>query len=349
MKKILLSLAFVGVLAAASCSREPLFQEEHPFAETGNLSVNIVLDGDGLTRAAYTAETDSEKKLSDIQLLIFHADGKLAYYRDLGTSQSIDDICLTCGDKTVWVVANAPDLSSVGSLSELTAKSIELAENNDPDSDFVMAGHNSVTVGKDSSVGIVMTRFVSRIVLNRVTNGLPSAAGKLAVENVYLSNVVGNQTLAGGSDKPSLWYNQMGRQTDAVLSTAIIDGKTYMASAPKLTFRTVGASVNTNASLSGGPYLLYTYPNDATADVPGWSSGFTARKTCLVVTATLGGKRYYYPVAVGPTVRNNTYTVEMNITGPGSEDPGKPVDKDSFKATITTQSWQGTTVYTETI
>ncbi len=315
----------------------------------GELSINIAVDGCSMTKAAYTAETAAEKKITEVQLLIFHDDGSLAYYRNLGTSTSQDKISLVSGRKTVWAVANAGDLSKVKSLSDLEAIDIELAAHNDPGTDFVMAGSNTVNVGEISAVNVVMSRFVSRIVLNKVTNSLPSAAGTLTVNNAFLSNVVGNQTLADVADSPSDWYNQMGRETDAASSSAIIDGSGHPASAPALTFSQISRSVSNGSSLAGVPYLFYSYPNTTGSDLTGWSGNFSPRFTRLVVTASFGGNRYYYPVTVaGPTSRNNTYTVEMTITGPGSDDPDKPVSKDSFSATVTVQSWQGNTVYTET-
>ncbi len=340
----------MALMAAVSCSKTVTPHAQPQAPEIGSLSIDITLDGEMQTKAAYTTETTAEKKISSIQLLIFHADGSLAYYKNLGTSTSQSNISLTSGSKTVWAVANAGDLSSVKTLSALTATSIELAANNDPSSDFVMAGSNTVTVGSSTSVAITLSRFVSRIVLNKVTNGLPSAAGALTVNYAFLSNVVGNQTLAAGSDAPSTWYNKMGRKDGATSSSQIIDGSTYTATAPALTFKSIGSSVSNSSSLTGVPYLFYSYPNSTSTDANGWSTSFTARKTRLVVAATFGGTKYYYPVTItGPTARNNTYSVEMTITGPGSTDPDKPVEKSSFTATITTQSWQGNTVYTETI
>ncbi len=349
MKRNIIIPFLAAITVVFSCTREQLPQQTQE-PQNGLLSISIGLEGDSETRAAYTTETAAEKKITGIQLLIFHSDGSLAYYKNLGTSTSQSDISLTSGSKTVWAVANASDLSSVKTLSTLKSTSIELAANNDPNSDFVMAGNASVTVGSSTSVSVVMSRFVSRIVLNKVTNGLPSAAGSLTVNYAFLSNAVGNQTLAEGSDAPSSWYNKMGRKDGATASGQIIDGSTYTATAPNLTFRSISAAVGSNGSLSGVPYLFYSYPNSTTGDASGWSSTFTARKTRLVVAATFGGTKYYYPVTItGPTTRNSTYSVEMTITGPGSTDPDKPVDKGSFKATVSVQTWQGSTVYTETI
>ena len=78
-------------------------------------------------------------------------------------------------------------------------------------------------------------------------------------------------------------------------------------------------------------------------------STFYARKTRIVVTATIGGTKYYYPVLIDFPARNSAYTVELTITGLGSTDPDKPVEKGSITATVTVDPWQNGTVYSETI
>ena len=97
------------------------------------------------------------------------------------------------------------------------------------------------------------------------------------------------------------------------------------------------------------PYLFYCYPNSTTTDATGWSSSFTARKTRLVVAATIGGTKYYYPVVIDTPARNTAYTVELTITGLGSTDPDKPVQKGSITASVTVEGWASGAVYNETI
>ena len=47
--------------------------------------------------------------------------------------------------------------------------------------------------------------------------------------------------------------------------------------------------------------------------------------------------------------RNKTYTVGLTITGSGSDDPDKPVDKGSISVTLTVSGWAAGAVYDETI
>ena len=142
----------------------------------------------------------------------------------------------------------------------------------------------------------------------------------------------------------------MGRKDGATATGQIVDGSTYVASHPTLTFKSVGSSVANGASLTPTtPYLFYCYPNSTTTDATGWSSSFTARKTRLVVAATIGGTKYYYPVVIDTPARNTAYTVELTITGLGSTDPDKPVQKGSITASVTVEGWASGAVYNETI
>ena len=78
-------------------------------------------------------------------------------------------------------------------------------------------------------------------------------------------------------------------------------------------------------------------------------STFYKRKTRIVVTATIGGTKYYYPVLIDFPVRNSAYTVELTITGLGSTDPDKPVEKGTINASVTVEGWATGSIYNETI
>jgi hypothetical protein len=213
-----------------------------------------------------------------------------------------------------------------------------------------MAGSTTCTVSSSTTTAIItVNRFVSRVALAKVTNSLPDSYGSLTVNNVTLTNVVGNQNLAGAAT-PSTWYNKMGRKDGATASSQIIDGSSYLASCPTLTFKSISSSVANGSSLTPStPYLLYCYPNSTTTDATGWASSFTARKTRLVVTATISGTKYYYPVVIDTPQRNTAYTVELTITGLGSTDPDKPVQKGTISAIVSVQGWASGAVYEETI
>ena len=350
MKKTLFIMAAIAAMAC-SCDKN---SDCEPCQEETRASLNVSLDfeDDAQTRAtAYVTAQTYETAVNSVQVLVFDSSGALNSYQDAGTKTSGISISTTAGTKTVWAVVNGPDLSSVTTLSALQSKTIDLGSNSTANATgFVMAGSATCTVGASAATAsISVKRFAARVALAKVNNSLPGSYGALTINNVTLINVAGNQNLAGNASV-STWYNKMGRKDGATASSQIIDGSTYTASHPTLTYRSVGSSVANGASHSPStPYLFYTFPNPSTSDATGWSSSFTARKTRLVVAATIGGTKYYYPVVIDTPARNTAYTVELTITGLGSTDPDKPVQKGSITASVTVEGWASGAVYNETI
>ena len=350
MKK---GIFIMAAIAAIVCSCEPEndclpCQEE----KTATLNVSLDFEDDTQTKAtSYVTSQTYETAVNNVQILVFDSTGALNAYVDADKSVAGITINTTTGSKTVWAVVNCPDLSSVTTIGGMTAKTIDLGDNSTTSSEgFVMAGSTTCTVSSSTATAIItVNRFVSRVALAKVTNSLPDSYGSLTVNNVTLTNVVGNQNLAGAAT-PSTWYNKMGRKDGATASSQIIDGSSYLASCPTLTFKSISSSVANGSSLTPStPYLLYCYPNSTTTDATGWASSFTARKTRLVVTATISGTKYYYPVVIDTPQRNTAYTVELTITGLGSTDPDKPVQKGTISAIVSVQGWASGAVYEETI
>ena len=217
-----------------------------------------------------------------------------------------------------------------------------------------MAGSSTATVssGSSASCAITVSRLAARVALTSVVNNLPSSYGAITINRVFLSNVVGNQNIAG-SAAVSTWYNKEGRADESTRNTAhIIDGSTYKASCESLTYRNVGNSVSNGSSLTPStPYLFYSYANSATTAPNGFSSSFAAQRSVLVVVATVSGTTYYYPVVLDDAViaRNTAYTVGLTITGLGSDDPNKPVSKGNLTASVTVSGWATGATYDETI
>ena len=322
------------------------------YAEPAVLDITLCLEQEPTTKAtAYLSSQTYEKQVNNVQILVFDSSGALNIYKDVGTATSGISINTTTGPKTIWAVINGPSLASIKTLSALRNTAVDLGNNSTTASEgFVMSGSSEITVGSAStSVSIQVERLLSRVALQKITNSLPASYGTMTINNVCLTNVVGNQNLAGAATI-STWYNKMGRKDGATTSSQIIDGATYLASHPTLTFKSVESSVASGASHTPTtPYLFYTFPNSTGNDVTGWATSFTARKTRLVVAATIGGKKYYYPVVIDTPSRNNAYTIELTITGLGSTDPDTPVVKGSVNASITVLGWTSGTVYEEII
>ena len=351
MKKTLFIMAAIAAMAC-SCDKN---SDCEPCQEAGTkatLNVSLDFEDEPQTRAtSYVTAQTYETKVNDVQVLVFDSTGALNAYVDADTKTSGISISTTAGSKTVWAVVNGPNLSSITTLSALQSTAVDLGANSTTETTgFVMAGSTTCTVGSSAATAsVAVKRLVARVALQKINNSLPRSYGALTVNNVTLINVAGNQNLAGTASV-STWYNKMGRKDGATATGQIIDGSTYVASHSTLTFKSVGSSVANGASLTPTtPYLFYCYPNSTTTDATGWSSSFSARKTRLVVAATIGGTKYYYPVVIDTPARNTAYTVELTITGLGSTDPDKPVQKGSITASVTVEGWASGAVYNETI
>lgn len=348
--------ALITALASCTgnCEPEDVIPSPQP-SMNGTIEITVDHEKAVLSRAAaaYTTAQAYESQVNRIQLFVFDSAGDLNIYKDLGTSASAS-VSTTQGEKSVWAVVNGADLSAVKSLSELKAKAVDLSANSTTAATgFVMAGSSACTVGEGSvNCQVTVSRLASRVALVSVKNSLPAGYGAMKIERVWLSNVVGNQNIEGTAS-PATWYNKEGRADESTRNkTHIIDGGTYKASCPDLTFRSVAQSVANGQSYSPStPDLLYTYANGSTAAPAGFSSTFAAQRAVLVVAATVNGHLYYYPVTLdsGTIARNSAHTVELTITGLGSDDPNKPVEKGSISASITVAGWETGATYSETI
>ena len=354
MKK---TLSIFALAAAVFCSCDknadciPCQEQENQ--EPAMLNVSLGFEDEPQTRAvtAYTTAQDYEKAVNSVQILVFDESGKINFYKDAGTTVSNIAISTPTGTKSVWAVVNGPDLKTIGTESALKAIAVDLADNSVTKTEgFVMAGSTSCSVtASGATANVTVSRLVARVALQKVTNSLPAGYGALKIDNVTLINVVGNQNLAG-SGAISTWYNKMGRKDGTNDKTQIIDGSTNKASCEALTFAAPAATVNNGGEYAPAtPNLFYCFPNSTTADKNGWESTFSARKTRLIVAATINNTKYYYPVTINTPERNKAYTVELTITGLGSTDPDQPVSKGAVTAAVTVQGWQSGATYEETI
>ena len=354
MKKTLLLMAAVAAMACSCDGDKDCIpcQKEEGQEQTATLQVSLDLEGEPQTRVTnYVTAQPYETAVNDVQIFVFDSKGALATYLDADTKTTGISINTIYGQKTVYAVVNGPDLSAITTQEELEHTAVDLGVNSTTTSKgFVMVGSNACNVsGTTATVSISVKRLVARVALQKITNSLPDSYGSLTVNSVMLINVAGNQNLECTASI-STWYNKMGRKDGATAATQIIDGSTNAASCPTLTFAAPGASVaNGAAHAPSTPHLFYCFPNSTSTDKTGWESTFTARKTRLVVAATINSTKYYYPVVINTPERNKAYTVELTITGLGSTDPDQPVSKGAITAAVTVQGWQSGATYEETI
>ncbi len=356
MKNNLNLLASAALILAASCTapfmNEAITPDGPAGKETGTIEVRVVQDGPA-TRALseYDAEKEYEMAINKLEVLVFdREDGSLHGYLDSGNSTSVT-MTVTAGIKNVYVIVNSPsDLSRITDEQSLKDMRIMLDDNHlDNEKGFVMSGMAEVEVvaGKTATPTINVDRFTSRIALVKVTNELPPAYGALVIEDVFLSNVVGNWTLGGGPADEVEWYNVKGRIADAASSEQIVGVGNNAGACGALTHQIPkGLSV---PNLSQGTdnsavpnCLFYSYPNscESAAETVEWDTDpFPGDKTRLVLTATVGGTYFYYPVVIDKLERNKSYDVSVKISGFGVSDPDGKIEKGSMQFTVQANEW----------
>lgn len=358
MKRII-TYAAVAAAVLAACNKVEGPAESPRTFGTIELSISTLADGINPGRTRVSETENYEKAVRDVQVLVFGADGRINFYKNLGTETS-GTISTTSGHKTVYAVVNGPDCAAVASLDELKNRTVDLAVNTiGEDGAFIMCGRAECEVEEPKPDGsaastvcrISVSRLASRVVLKSVKNSLPDSYGEISIKSVLLANVVGEQNIAGNASS-SVWYNKYGRKDEEPLvADHIINGDAYKASCEELTFKSVSEEVARGGSYTpAGPLCLYSYANSSRVNPSGFNTTFTACRSELVLTAEIQGKTYYYPVVLTKGLeRNKSYDVALSISSLGSDDPGKPVDKGGMSVEIEIKDWEDGGSYSEDI
>ena len=356
----------IGVAAAsalmlgASCAKEQaIVQPDSDEGET-DLKIKLNANPEGPTRAGeYTVDTGShgkEDKLGTVQLFIFNSGGLEKYVRvndwdnDM-KGQEYLNIGITTGDKEIVAVCNGPDLSAIDDITALRASEFELASCNDPERGFIMYGEKSCSVGSNASAvcSVEVKRFVTKVYLASVTNNLSPQFGSLTLDYAFLSNVPGKCSLSGTPGN-NLWLNKYGRIDETPLvSGHIIDGATFKASAPALTFADLGKAAVSRGSGTAALKGLYGLENTIGTNGDKFNTAFSPCGTKLVLATSIGGVRNFYSVNLGKLYRNNVYAVYLTISGQGTPDPAESIVKGNIESTIRITGWQAATPVVEDI
>ena len=146
----------LGFLSVVSSCQEKIEREETPVQKV-SLDVKVpVLETKVMSGVNETA-------INNYQVYIFDDKDRLEAY----TNSNTPDITLECtlGKKTVAVLANAPEVTSLSMLDSFTSYYSRL-EQNSPDA-FVMEGKTTVTIENrpDNTVTVPVTRHVAKIEL----------------------------------------------------------------------------------------------------------------------------------------------------------------------------------------
>lgn len=312
-------------LLAASCDKTQSLQYPES-TDDGAQAVLALTVTDSYYSKASGVNPSEEKRINDIQVFLFSADGSLdAYQAVQGTALQVR---CTSGPKRLYVFANAPSLSGYAAESALKSAVTRLSDNYA--GAFVMAsGLKEVNVSAgDNSLAVVVSRVAARVEIARITNAMSSAQHQGKVFKVlaaYLTNVAANTSL-DLSALPTDYYNKMGFHSSEV-DALVYDN--YSG----------GIQLSWQQSISD-PHYLYAYPNPST-DASTNGGSWSPRSTKLVIKASLDGAVYYYPIVIAtPLVSNKSYRIEeLKITRPGSISEDIPVSIADCTFTLTVSDW----------
>lgn len=333
------ALCATAVLAASifmlSCSK--VGQGSDISSQETSLSVTLNGLGEPATKVAGSQATN-EKTVKNVQVFIFNtATGKIdnSFYQsgmDVSSgSFSLPAIQCTVGPRTVWVVVNGPrnytEDENINSLDKLKSITVSLSDNSVDALMMVGSASKTLAAGNDA-VGVDVSRLVSAVVLESVSNEMLSEAykDKVYITGAYLMNVPGVQKLDGsiaseGSESPASswfsWYAKAsGQQPVALLSESISPVK-----------------INYGSPYTE-PHTFYSFSNNYSA-VEGVDSKNAKTSTYLVVECSIDGQACIYPVLLPALVANIKYKVSLTIKHIGS-DPDEPWKKIKFSDTVPT-------------
>ena len=273
-----------------------------------------------------------ETRVQNYQVFLFMENGVLEDY----VSQSSSDVLLECtmGKKTVVVLVNAPSMDHISDYNTLLEQTSRLSDN--AVDAFVMEGKSVVDIRTTNAITITInvSRKVAKVQLSSLNvdidmpqyNSLP-----FKVSSVYLVNVPAQMPYFN-VDTPEVWYNKFAYSAE--------DDNTFI-------YDDMGGFEVTADTPYTTKNIFYCYPNNT--EVDSYSSEWCARKTRLVVEATIGDKTYYYPVTLPNITPNKVYNVNLTVTRPGAETPDAKITKLDVGIEININDWESAKTINEEI
>lgn len=288
--------------------------------ETAEMRLSVVGNGGPATKSADADFDGDHSVVNSVQFFVFDGEVLDAYKKI--TSGTSTTMTVKAGEKTVWAVVNAPDISNVTTLTQLKAVSSTLANNA---SYFVMVGSETETVPSEDPIEIEVKRIVSRVVVKQVTAEFTNpayAAMSCKLVKMFLINAPADINLQLNA-APTTWYAQ--RAYEAV--TGLTD---FLS--------TSGGNHELNSSAFETDCYHYCYPNPTVADSQ--ATSWSARHTRMVIEVLLGSETFYYPITLPVLEPGKSYEIEnLTITRKGSSSPDQPISLSEADFEISVKEW----------
>lgn len=248
------------------------------------------------------------------------------------------ELVTSMGPKFFFMVLNGPAAGSPATYSAAKALTFNMdvsgGNSLSRSAAPLMTGlSEKTTVTTDmQSIPISVSRRVFRVNIAAITNSLPQHSS-LTILYAYLSNYVKNYSLGNGNASPISYGNPRGRNGGGVINGTSVFSENGYAAIPRS--MSIGSSeVGTDYDGVG----MYAFPNPCTADT--WSTTSTAaRKTRIVLVASISGNICYYPVTLEPQTPNCAYNLDITICNPGTSDPESELPKGAMEMDMTVTDW----------
>ena len=284
------------------------------------IHLNNTQPASALATRAIAERLEEERRINSVQLYIFGSEGN--FLQRITGSGDTFEVITPAGECMFCCFVNSPELPAAPSSPEELLGCDSYLWNNSRWS-FQMVGTAIAKIDSDRELEIKVKRIVAKVecVIRTKFANSHLAGMPFTVHRIYLTNVAGknNYALTAMQGNDGLWYNKM---------------EYRQSSCDELICGT-----HTDRRMFDGDSLLiretlYPYPNSNIDcfDRTLWS----ARKTRLVVEATLGEKLWYYPITMEKTVANTHYLYDITITREGVEHPEIPITESGIIETIAT-------------
>ena len=335
----LILAASAAALAPLSCSRD--ISPVRASQQECSLTVNV---GVPSSRAVIPSGNTDDMAVNSVQVFVYDSGGALEKSSGKVVGGSEITLSISPGEKTVWVLVNAPETTGAASLDAFPVMSSALSDNSL--TSLVMSGSGTVSVSGNSSITVLVSHIAAKIVLDQVTrhftntyySGIP-----MTLKGIYMSNVAADYGYTGTG--PSEWICKQGVLSDPVDCAALL------------------ADMSLDAPLNEGEtysvqHTFYVYPNPVQNDSD--ATTWCPRKTRLVLKCDYNGRDCYYPVTIpgeaaegsGTIERNKVYHISgLTLTRPGSTstDSKDPEVSSDVNCTfsVTVSNWDDDISYTE--